>query len=272
MPKKTLIKALEVIFMTLVVLFLLVPIFWIVLGAFKQQVDIFQLKFFFSPTLDNFRIIFDSPYNIHLKLVNSIIVSSFTVLLTLSLATFTAYSFSRFKVFAKKQVFFLILITQFIPAIVIVLPFFILFRDLGLLDNKFSLILINLTLTLPLAIWMLKSFIDNIPIEVEEAAIIDGSTHPQVLMNVIFPLLVPGLISTGIFCFILSWNEFIFALVLTSKDSLTLPVGLSLFQSEEGFLWNLISAAGILIMLPMFFLTLIIQKHIIKGISLGAVK
>ena len=272
MNKKQLLEIFELTILTIVTLMILFPIFWIVSGAFKTQVDLYGMKILFTPTLENFQEIFKSPYSIHEKLQNSLVVSFLTIFFTIPLAIFSAYSFSRFELFAKRQLFLFVLSTQFIPAVVVVLPFFILFRDFQILDTKVALIVINFTLTLPFAIWMLKSFIDAIPLETEEAAMIDGSTRFQVVKNIILPMALPGIITTSIFCFILSWNEFLFALILTSKDSVTLPVGLALFESEEGVLWHLISAAGILIMIPMFVLALIIQKHIVKGVSAGAIK
>jgi multiple sugar transport system permease protein len=252
--------------------FILVPIYWIVSGAFKQQVDIFQLKLLFTPTLENFEIIFRSPYNLFDKLVNSTLVALSTILIAIPIATMAAYSFSRFRMKGERLMFVTILATQFVPAVVIVLPFFVLFRDLGILDTRLALVLVNLSLVMPFAIWMIKGFIDSIPLDSEEAALVDGSSRFQVILNVTLPMALPGVITAGIFCFILAWNEFLFAVIITTNKAVTLPVGLSLFHAEEGVLWHLISAAGIMIMLPMFVLATIIQKHFVQGITMGAVR
>lgn len=270
--KKKLWEAFQVILILLVALVIVVPIYWIVSGAFKEQVDIFQLKLMFAPTLENFKIVFQPPYNLLEKLVNSSIIALATVAVAIPLATLSAYSFSRFRLWGEQTMFVLILTTQFVPAVVIVLPFFIFFRDLGILDTRFALVLINLSLIMPFAIWMLKGFIDGIPLETEEAALVDGSTRLQVIGNIVVPLALPGIITSGIFCFILAWNEFLFALILTSSKAVTMPVGLALFHAEEGVLWHLISAAGVLIMIPMFVLALVIQKHFVQGMTLGAVR
>jgi len=251
---------------------ILVPIYWIVSGAFKQQVDIFQLKLLFTPTLENFEIIFRSPYNLFDKLVNSTLVALSTILIAIPIATMAAYSFSRFRMKGERLMFVTILATQFVPAVVIVLPFFILFRDLGILDTRLALVLVNLSLVMPFAIWMIKGFIDSIPLDSEEAALVDGSSRFQVILNVTLPMALPGVITAGIFCFILAWNEFLFAVIITTNKAVTLPVGLSLFHAEEGVLWHLISAAGIMIMLPMFVLATIIQKHFVQGMTMGAVR
>ncbi|MGB0362649.1 MAG: carbohydrate ABC transporter permease, partial [bacterium] len=134
---------------------ILVPIYWIVSGAFKQQVDIFQLKLLFTPTLENFKIIFKDPYHLEEKLLNSTLIAFFTVIIAIPLATMAAYSFSRFRLKGERIMFVTILATQFVPAVVIVLPFFILFRDLGILDTRLALVLVNLSLIMPFAIWMI---------------------------------------------------------------------------------------------------------------------
>ena len=270
--RKKLLDFLQFLVILLTAIIILVPIYWIVSGAFKQQVDIFQLKLLFTPTLDNFKIIFKSPYNLFDKLVNSTLVAVSTVMITIPLATLAAYSFSRFRMKAEKVMFVTILATQFVPAVVIVLPFFILFRDIGILDTRLALVLVNLSLIMPFAIWMIKGFIDGIPLDTEEAALVDGSGRIQVVLNVVIPMALPGVITAGIFCFILAWNEFLFALIITTNKAVTLPVGLSLFHAEEGVLWHLISAAGIMIMLPMFVLATLIQKHFVQGMTMGAVR
>ena len=270
--RKKLLDFLQFFVILLTAIIILVPIYWIVSGALKQQVDIFQLKLLFTPTLDNFKIIFKSPYNLFDKLVNSTLVALSTVMITIPLATLAAYSFSRFRMKAEKVMFVTILATQFVPAVVIVLPFFILFRDIGILDTRLALVLVNLSLIMPFAIWMIKGFIDGIPLDTEEAALVDGSGRIQVVLNVVIPMALPGVITAGIFCFILAWNEFLFALIITTNKAVTLPVGLSLFHAEEGVLWHLISAAGIMIMLPMFVLATLIQKHFVQGMTMGAVR
>ena len=263
---------LQFLVILLTAVLILVPIYWIVSGAFKQQVDIFQLKLLFTPTLVNFEIIFRSPYNLFDKLVNSTLVALSTILIAIPIATMAAYSFSRFRMKGERLMFVTILATQFVPAVVIVLPFFILFRDLGILDTRLALVLVNLSLVMPFAIWMIKGFIDSIPLDSEEAALVDGSSRFQVILNVTLPMALPGVITAGIFCFILAWNEFLFAVIITTNKAVTLPVGLSLFHAEEGVLWHLISAAGIMIMLPMFVLATIIQKHFVQGMTMGAVR
>lgn len=270
--KKQFWGSLHLVLILVAIFVMLIPIIWIAMAAFKTHVDVYQLKLQFTPTLENFKIVFDAPYFLGHKLMNSTIVAFVTVLFAIPIATCAAYSFSRFRLRGETLMLVMILATQFVPAVVIVLPFFVMFRDIGILDTRLGLILVNLAIVMPFAIWMIKGFIDGIPIDTEEAALVDGSTRIQVIRNIVLPMAAPGLVTAGIFCFIIAWNEFLFALILTSKDAVTLPIGLALFKAEEGDLWNLLAAAGIIIMVPMFVLALIIQKHFVQGMTMGAVR
>ena len=270
--KKQLMNVFQVTLIVIAILVMLVPIAWIFLAAFKNHIDVFQLKILFAPTLENFHSVFEPPYYLGRKLVNSTIVAFATVLIAIPAATMAAYSFSRFRMVGETAMLVVVLATQFVPAVVIILPFFVMFRDLGLLDTRLGLIIVNLAIVMPFAIWMIKGFIDGIPLDTEEAAMIDGSSRLQVIRNIVLPMAAPGLLTAGIFCFIISWNEFLFALILTNKDSVTLPIGLALFKAEEGDLWNLLSAAGIIIMVPMFVLALVIRNYFVQGMTMGAVR
>ncbi len=270
--KRRLVEAGKVALIVLVVLFMMVPIAWIALASFKTHVDVYQLKLFFEPTLDNYATVFDAPYDLGDKLWNSTLVATVTVAIAIPIATCAAYSFSRFRMRGERVMFVMILATQFVPAVVIVLPFFLMFRDLKITDTWYGLVLVNLSIVMPFAIWMIKGFIDGIPKDTEEAALVDGSTRMQVIVRIVMPMAAPGIITGAIFCFIIAWNDFLFALILTTKDAVTLPVGLALFKAEEGDQWNLLAAAGIIIMVPMFVLALIIQRHFVQGMTMGAVR
>ena len=270
--RKRLWSAVHTALILVAVFVMLVPIIWIFLAAFKSHVDVYQLKLIFTPTLENFGIVFDDPYRLGQKLFNSTIVAFVTVVIAIPVATLAAYSFSRFTLTGETMMLVTILATQFVPAVVIILPFFVMFRDVGLLDTRVGLILVNLAIVMPFAIWMIKGFIDGIPMDTEEAAMVDGSSRMQVIRNIVLPMAAPGLLTSGIFCFIIAWNEFLFALILTNKNAVTLPIGLALFKGEEGDLWNLLSAAGIIIMAPMFVLALMIRKYFVQGMTMGAVR
>jgi multiple sugar transport system permease protein len=258
----------------LAVMFLVIvfPVAWLVLTSFKLPRDVYETSIIFHPTLENFVTIFKSPWHIGRRIVNSVVISLATVAIAVPVATLAAYSFSRFDFFMKRGLFYLILATQFIPAVVIILPFYLMYRDLGLLDTHIGLIIVNLAIVTPFAIWMLKGFFDTVPRECDEAALIDGASRTTIIRDIIVPMSLPGLIVSGVFCFILSWNEFIFALILTSKEAVTLQVGLAHFRTERGDVWELMAAAGILITIPAAIAAQIIQKHFVSGLTGGAVK
>lgn len=276
----------------LVVVFVLLPIFWLALTSFKGQRDAFSLRVFFEPTLANFRTIFSDTYRAGDMLVDSLVVSSITILITLPVAIIAAYAFSRFRFRGSDLLLVWVLATQFLPPVVVLLPFYNLFRrpfgwlperwleisfldDLSrftMLDTYAALIILNLSFTLPYAIWLLKGFVDALPGELEEAAYVDGSTTFGVLRHITFPLILPGVIVSAAFAFISTWNEFIFALVVGGQEVTTVQVGLNLMNSATGVIWGQMSAVGVLIMVPLIALSFLIRRHFVSGITSGAVK
>lgn len=258
---------------SMVVIMFLVPITWIFLTAFKPSDKVDTLTFLFKPTLDNFKVLFSDPLNFQIYFMNSLIIALGALVISVPISIFAAYSLSRFKMFGKQFLLFLILSTQFIPIAVIVLPFFTLFRDWGILDTKISLIVVNAAFALPFAIWIIKGFIDGIPYEIEEAAIIDGCSRYQIIRHFILPLARPGILVAVVLNFVHTWNEFMMALILTRDQATTLPVALMLLHSSErGIYWEQLSAAGIILVLPTVILMFLIRKHLVKGLALGAVK
>ena len=246
------------------------PILWIILTAFKPLSAVYSMSLAFEPTLDNFREVFKKPFYLGDRILNSVVISFFTVLIGVPVALAAAYSFSRFPMKFKKSLFLSVLATQFVPPMVVVLPFFLMFRQLNLLDTWAGMIWINLSIVLPFAIWMLKGFVDTIPVEMEEAAMVDGATRLRVIWDIVLPVSIPGLFIAAIFCFIFSWNDFLYALILTKKEAVTLPVTLSAFYTEEGDRWELMAATGTFILLPMFVVSYFIQRHFVHGATQGS--
>ena len=270
--RKLALQVLENAVLLLVAIVILFPIVWMVLTSLKPPVDVYRYTIFFNPTLDNFREVFGARWQIGFKVANSLVVAIGTVVIAIPMAVCAAYAFSRLQFRFKRALFQWILLTQFIPAVVIVLPFYIMFRTAGLLDTYLALIIVDLAIVLPYAVWTIKGFIDAIPLETEEAALVDGATRFQLLRDVVVPMARPGIITAAIFCFILTWNEFLFALILTRTKVVPLSVGIIGFRMERGDLWELIAATGIIITLPMLFFALAIQRHFTKGMNLGAVR
>ncbi|WP_257347283.1 carbohydrate ABC transporter permease [Pseudalkalibacillus decolorationis] len=269
--KKTM-SILEVLCVILVAIFLFLPIFWIVITAFKPESEVYTTSLFFQATLDNFKTVFGSAFDLGKYYTNSIIVVLFTLIITIPVSVLASYSLSRFQMRGKQVFMFAILATQFIPLVVNVIPFFIMFRNWGIIDTTLALIIVNLGHTIPYAIWLTKGFIDRIPVDMEEAATIDGANRLQVLWHILLPLAKPGIITATVFCFVITWNEFMFALVLTQQDAVTLPVALSFFNGEKGVLWNQMAAAGIVFVLPTVVFMLLVRKQFILGMTSGGVK
>lgn len=269
---KKMMSVLEVLCVLLIVIFLFLPIFWIVLTAFKPESEVYTTSIFFQATLDNFRTVFGSTFNLGKYYSNSLIVVAVTLLITIPVSILASYSLSRFQMPFKQIFMFMILATQFIPLIVNVIPFFTMFRDWGMLDTTLALIIVNLGHTIPYAIWLTKGFIDRIPIDMEEAATIDGANRLQVLWHILLPLAKPGIITATVFCFVITWNEFMFSLVITQQEAVTLPIALSFFNGEEGVLWNQMAAAGIIFVLPTVIFMLLVRKQFILGMTSGGIK
>ena len=253
---------------------IILPIFWMTITAFKWPLDVYSLNsaIWFEPTLTNMVTVFQHPWNLGNKILNSIAVASGAVALAIPMATLAAYAFSRYEFRLKKTIFLTVIASQFLPGAVVVLPYFLMFKKLGLLDTRTALILINLSIVLPYAIWMIKGFIDAVPIEIEESALVDGAPRWRVLAEIVVPAAIPGIITAAIFSFTLTWNEFLFALILSKQDALTLPIGLIGFRTDRGDLWELMAAGGILITTPMFILSLLVHRQFIGSLTAGSVR
>ncbi|MBL8701775.1 MAG: carbohydrate ABC transporter permease [Alphaproteobacteria bacterium] len=270
--RRRVLKALEILTLIAVAIIILFPIVWMVMTAFKSPRYVYSYTMWFPPTLENFQQVFNPRWRIAEKIVNSTVIAVSTVVVAIPIAVCAAYAFSRLHFPLKRAMFQWILLTQFIPAVTIVLPFYVMFRNLALLDTYYALILVDLAIVLPYAIWTIKGFIDAIPIETEEAAIVDGASRARVIWDIVVPMARPGILTAAIFCFIITWNEFLFGYLLSRESVVPLPVGIVGFVLERGPVWELIAATGIIITVPMFFFAMIIQKHFTKGMNLGAVR
>ena len=287
-------RILETLALLLIIFFIMLPIVWLALTAIKPQEKAYTTDIVSSsPTLDNFRIIFSDTSviinegteqesaaqvgrNMVPNVFNSIIVSGATILISIPLATIAAYAFSRYIFLGNRALLIWILTTQFIPAIVVAIPFFALFRTVTifgkpLLGSQLGLIIVNMSIVLPYAIWMIKGFVDALPNEIEEAAYVDGCNDFQVLFLISLPLIRPGILVASVFAFIMSWNEFLFALII-GREMRTMQVALMTTSGARGVMWEQMAAAGMIVMVPIFFLALFIRKNVVNGLTMGAVK
>lgn len=256
----------------LVVIVFFGPILWIMATAFKEPRDVYTMKVFFTPTLQNIWTAFDSPFFVGERTWNSIVVTLGTLVLSLPIATAAAYAFSRFRFPGGSAWSIGVLATQFIPPVIVIIPLFVAFRHANLLDTRVALIIANMSFVVPYAIWMIKGFIDSIPMDMEEAAQIDGASRLRAIWDVVVPMALPGIATAAIFCFVVSWNEFFYALVLSRQDAVTLQVGLMGARTERGDAWEIMAATGLIIILPMLVLSRFVQKYFVKGLISGSVR
>jgi multiple sugar transport system permease protein len=266
---------LHLIVLIIVVAFMF-PLYWMVSTAFKSNDVLLKIPpewFPKKPILDNFLSILTNPDFLGFY-KNTIITSVSTTLLCLFISVHASYSFSRFTYRLNKTLQMGILSTQMFPGIVLLLSLYMIYRKLGLLNTYLALILACTTKALPLGIWMLKGFFDTIPKSIEEAAYIDGAGKLQTLYRIVMPLIKPGIIAVSIYAFMVTWDDFIYALTLINRaEKRTLPAGIALaFLGEYGYDWARVMAAAVAASIPVLFIFIFLQKYMIAGLTAGAVK
>lgn len=266
-------------FLLVLMLSIVFPVAWVFLTSFKPGKSVFTLPptWFFVPTIDNYKYLFvDSRFalgiDIFRNMKNSLIAASSSTFLAMFASMYSAYALSRFKFRGKQALSLFIIATRMLPPIGTMIPFFLLINSLGLIDSIWALVLSYTALNIPLATWMLRGFIDEVPPELDEASIIDGCNRNMTIWRIVTPLCAPGLVATSVFSFVLSWNDFTLANVLTKKVARTLPLIVSSFLTDEGIYWGPLSAAAIIVFIPPIVLFLFTYKHLAKGLTLGAVK
>jgi multiple sugar transport system permease protein len=253
----------------------LFPIFWTLSTSIKTRVDTFTLppKFFnFSPTLKNYQSLlqYDGFWRIYF---NTILITFCTTVLCLIVGSLAAYALARTPRFrGRNSLEILMIIVRALPGIVIILPLYNLSSYLGLYDKIWALILIYAGFNIPFAIWLMTNFFDQVPIEIEDAARVDGANNVQLFVRVLLPLVAPGLVATGVFVALLSWNEFLIPIIMAGEDSKTLPILVSSFVSNRTLDWGPMAAAATFALIPIIIFTVVIQKWLVVGLSGGAVK
>jgi len=231
----------------LVVVAWVAPVVWILATAFKPRADVYDLAILFEPTLASLRAAFESPYSLGSRLVNSLVVTAGTLIVAIPAATMAAYAFSRFRFPGGQVGPLLLLATQFLPPVIIVIPLFVVFRHLRMLDTHAALIIANLSFVVPYATWMIKAFFDALPTDMEEAAQIDGASRARAI-------------------------EFFYALVLTRDAAVTLPVALMSARTEQGDAWDIMAGMGLFIVAPMLLVSRFVQRYFVRGLTAGAVR
>jgi multiple sugar transport system permease protein len=256
----------------LVMAFFMTPILWTAITAIKptELISAHSIVWLFRPTLDHFRVIFFED-NIVAPLINSTIIATFSTVGVLVTAAPASYALSRFRVPFGQQLASYFLSARMAPPVTVVLPLFLIFRNLGLIDTHPALIAAYVTVNMPFAIWMIKGFFDEIPRELDEAALLDGCSRFHAFVRIVLPLAAPGLAATAIISFIFSWNEFLFAILLTNFHARTLPVAASALMTDRMVLWGELCATAIIIYTPVMLFAMLVRRYLIKGFTFGAI-
>ncbi|MEM9972666.1 MAG: carbohydrate ABC transporter permease [Pseudomonadota bacterium] len=283
----------------------MIPLLWIIATGFKSPADAISYppKVVFDPTLEGYVNLFTTrtrqtdeflaanppetwyeeivrqydmvivgPSRYGERFLNSIIIGFGSTFLSVFLGTLAAYAFSRFKIPLKDDLLFFVLSTRMMPPIAVAIPIFLMFRSLGLSDTHAGMILLYTAVNLSLAVWLLKGFMDEIPREYEEAALIDGYTRFQAFYKVVLPQATTGIVATAIFCLIFAWNEYAFAVLLTSGNAQTAPPFIPTIIGVGGQDWPAVAAGATIFLLPVLVFTVLLRKHLLRGITFGAVR
>jgi multiple sugar transport system permease protein len=253
-------------------LFFLFPIFWIVTTAFKSAAEFLHSPPVWwpaAPTLDSFRHAVEVGGLDALK--NSLVIATSAALLSLLIGSLAAYGLARYRVGGDHLPFF-ILSQRFMPPVAVIFPFLLMFKTLGWMDTYHGLVVVHLTFNLPYAVWMMRGFFTEIPIEIEESALVDGCSPFGAFARIALPLAAPGLVATGVFCFIFSWSEFFFGLTLTQTRATPLSVQLPQFFGKQMVMWGEVGALSVMAFLPLLVLSLLVQRYLVRGLTVGAVK
>lgn len=249
------------------------PIALIVVTSFKTRVDALEGSPFAlaRPTLENYGHLF-GEYDFGHFARNSFIASVASTAIALALGALAAYGLARFRFRGSGALAFWVLSLRMTPAIATIIPLFVMLRAARLIDSLPGLVIVYTVANLPLVVWMMKGFFEDLPIDMEESALIDGNSRFGAFLDIALPLAAPGLSATAILTFIFTWNEFLFALILTGRNAQTLPVAVTLFVRETGIDWGYMTAAASLMMLPMVIATLFVRRGLARGLTMGAVK
>lgn len=267
-------SVLTTIALTLILMVWAFPIIWAVLVSLKSEPEVlaYPPRIVFVPTLDNYRDALFGGFSILPSFFTSFIVSALTTALTIIVAVPAAYAFARLRLRGKRTIGFYTLVTQMIPPVGLVIPYYLILSKIGWLDTYQGMVTVFLTFSLPFAIWLMVSYMEDIPREMEEAAFLDKANRLQTLWHIILPQVRGGIAVTVIFVFLNAWNEFLFAVQLGGNKVRPVTVAMYNFVSVEQTLWAKLAAAALIAMLPVVIIGIVAQKQIVKGLTVGAVK
>ena len=260
----------------LFILFLLFPFYWTLVTSLKTTTEFNEAVMTYWPkqvTFDAYVNMFtNANQNFPKNMLNSLVVAVLTMLVSLTVSTLAAYSFSRFRFKGRKALMVVFLTNNMFPTVLLLIPLFTIMRQINLLYTPWALVLSYTTFTIPFSVWLMNGFLNDLPISMEEAAMVDGANRAQAFIKIVLPILIPCLLSTGVYIFMQSWNEYTFAVLFTNAECRTIPIALKNLIGENGAQWDLLCAGGIITILPVCIMFFFAQKQLVGGLTAGAVK
>lgn len=260
--------------LALLLLFLLFPFYWTFATSIKPERELYGAVVTYWPN----RLTFESYKKLFIEfkflkpMLNSFIVASITTILSLTVSMLAAYAFSRYKFKGRKVFMVMFLTNNMFPTVLLLIPLYAIMRKLGILYTPLSLVLSYTTFTIPFSIWLLNGYMKDLPLSMEEAAMVDGGNRAQAFFKVVLPMLIPSLVATGVYIFMTSWNEYTFAVMFTNEKNRTIPVALKNLIGQLGVQWGLLTAGGIITIIPVCVMFFFAQKRLVEGLTAGAVK
>lgn len=274
--RKEMFIRIAVLYLPLAILlaFLLFPFYWTFVTSVKPEKELYGSIVTYWPqniTFESYRKLF-VDFNFLQPMFNSFVVAAVTTILSLLVSVLAAYSFSRFRFKGRKAFMVLFLTNNMFPTVLLLIPLYAIMRNLGILYTPTSLVLAYTTFTIPFSVWLLNGYLNDLPLSLEEAAMIDGAGRVKAFTHIILPIVVPCLIATGVYIFMTSWNEYTFAVMFTNENNRTIPVALKNLIGQLGVQWDLLTAGGIITIIPVCIMFFFAQKRLVEGLTAGAVK
>lgn len=255
-------------------IFLLFPFYWTFVTSIKTERELYSSTITYWPnklSFESYKQLFMS-FNFLKPMTNSLLVAVATTIISITVSLFAAYAFSRYKFKGKKYFMGIFLTNNMFPRVLLLIPLYAIMRNIGILYTPFALMLSYTTFTIPFSIWLLSGYLRDLPISLEEAAMIDGATRAQAFIKIVLPVLAPCIVATGAYIFMTSWNEYIFAVMFTNEASRTIPVALKNLIGQLGVEWGMLTAGGIITIIPVCIMFFFAQKRLTEGLTAGAVK
>lgn len=277
MKKQTGVKRILLVYLPLVLLmvFILFPFYWTFVTSVKPEDELYGAVVTYWPkhiTFEAYTKLFTTTVDFLTAMKNSFIVASLTTIVALTASTLAAYAFSRYQFIGRKLLMSIFLCNNMFPTVLLLIPLYSIMRKMGLLYTPTSLILSYTTFTIPFSVWLLLGFLNDLPMSLEEAALVDGCNRGSAFIRIILPILGPSLVATGVYIFMQSWNEYTFAMMFTNTASRTIPVALKSLIGQLGVQWDLLTAGGIITIIPVCIMFFFAQKRLVEGLTAGAVK